>query len=120
MPGIHVLLHVLLIVEERRHGTQVVAVLLHEAVVGTLRFKVMTLADQLPVGVVHVPHVVLRRIMSDVELGVHEKQLLEGILHGEDAADDDGALGIDVGLALKDFRETLKHAACYLLVLLCP
>ena len=51
---------------------------------------------------IHVVHVVVAGVVTDDELRIEHEQLLQGVLHGEDATDDDGALRIDVGLALSN------------------
>ena len=55
--------------------------------------------------------------MEDMELRIHAKQLLQTILHGEDATDDHGAASLDIGLASEYLRKSFHHPSGDTLVL---
>ena len=55
--------------------------------------------------------------MADAQFGVEALQFLQGVLHRKDAANDDGALSIDIGHALEHLREALVHSVGYAAVL---
>ena len=62
-------------------------------------------------------HVVVAGVVGERQLRIELGQLQQFVLHGEDAAYDDGGLGVDVGLSREHLREALVHAACDALVL---
>ena len=79
--------------------------------------KVLATAGQFLVLEVHVPHVMVGGIMTDVEQRIHEQQLLQLVLHAKDTADDHRALGIDVGGTFEHLWKTLEHSTGYLSML---
>ena len=78
------------------------------------------LRPQLGVVLVHVVHVVLAGIVGNGQARIQDEQLLQGVFHRQDTANDDGALGIDGRLIGEHLGEALVHAARYLLLLLSP
>ena len=62
---------------------------------------------------VHIEHIVIRRIQLDLQLWVHSCQLGCGCCHRHDTTVDDGAMGIDDDVSLEDLRETFYHATGY-------
>ena len=56
-------------------------------------------------------------------IGIEDKlrivlgQLQQLVLHRQDAADDDGTLGLDNSTVLEHLGEPVVHALCYLLML---
>ena len=67
---------------------------------------------------VHIPHVALRGIHRDTQLGIEGHQLLHGGTHREHAAVNGGAAGIDGGIAGKHLGEVFHHALGDMAVLL--
>ena len=57
-------------------------------------------------------------VVRNVQLRVDQQQLVQGVLHGEDAADDHRTLGVDVGRTGEYFGEVVGHAQRDSLVLL--
>ena len=66
---------------------------------------------------IHIVHVVLAGIELEFQLWIVLCQLQQFVLHGEDAADDDGALGFDDGTVAEDAGEPVVHALGYQLML---
>ena len=56
-------------------------------------------------------------IMEDMELRIHAKQLLQTILHGEDATDNHCTASLYVGLACENLRKSFHHSLGDTLVL---
>ena len=67
---------------------------------------------------IEVVHITMGSMMVDVQRRIEANELHQGVLHRQYATADTSAASIDIGMSLKDFRETLKHATCYILLLL--
>ena len=106
--------------EKRLHQVVKVHVLFRPLVVGSLHGRRLFVVAECRVGLVHVVHVMFGRVVGDAQARVEPHQLLQGILHGEDAADDDGRLGIDAHRIGKHLREAFIHSAGYLPMLSGP
>ena len=63
-------------------------------------------------------HVVIAGVVGERQLRIERGQLQQFILHGEDAADDDGRFGVNVRLTREHFRKALEHAPGDIAVLL--
>ena len=70
------------------------------------------------IALVHIIHVVIAGIMTNLKFRVHNEQLLEGVLHTKDTTNNNSTLGIDISLSLENLREILNHTLSYSLVLL--
>ena len=72
---------------------------------------------ELFVGLVHVVHVVFRRVVGDAQPRVLDEKLLQLVLHRQDAANDHRTLGVDAHISGEHLRKSLVHASRYLAVL---
>ena len=106
------------VAEEQTQHVAVVTVATLEAVEQLLGATRHLLLVEHLVVLVHVVHVVVAGVVGDVELGVDAHQLLQRVLHRQDAAYHHGALGVYIGLALKHLGKPLPHPSGYLAVLL--
>ena len=70
------------------------------------------------VALVHIIHIVIAGVMTNLQFWVHHKHLLQSVLHTKNATDNNSTLCINICLTLENLREILKHALCYSLVLL--
>ena len=110
---------ILRVVKQLIHHACGLLVLLLEVQIGLLGGRGEALFEERCVVVVHVIHIVVAGIVTDNELRIAAHQLLQSVLHAENAADDGGAFGVDMRFAGEDFGEILHHACGNLLVLLC-
>ena len=116
--GVYLVVYVGCVVEEHLHHTLVVLMAFLESIVGSASLRVPLMVLDFLCLAVHVPHVVFRRVVAYAKLWIQALQLLQGILHREDAAYHHGALGVDVGHALENLGESLIHAVSYFSMLL--
>ena len=106
------------VVEERLHGTLGIDMLQAEGVVDVLRDLRHALLPQFGVAEVHVIHIVLTGVVGDAQFRIVGNEFLQGIFHGEDAADDNRTLRIDADVTLEDLWESLVHTTGNVPVLL--
>jgi hypothetical protein len=95
-----------------------ITMLLGECLVFLIHFFRVNFLPEVRDISVHIVHIMLTGILFKLYLRIHTDQLLDGILHGEDTADDNRTLRIHWCLACKDLREALIHTLGDGLVLL--
>ena len=84
--------------------------LFRESIVCLFSLLRHSLREKFFVVEVHVPHIVLAGIVTNVELRVHGFELLKRIFHREYTTNHDGRLSIHSNITLENFRETLVHS----------
>ena len=118
LPAVHLLVHVVHIVEQRLHQrlAMVVFVFIHLQACHHCRIHAMSL--QWLVVIHHVVGVVVRRIVMNAQPGHHTRYLHQCIFHRQDAAHHRRAFRVQGSVALKHFGKSFHHASGYLPLLL--
>jgi len=107
---IYVLADVSRVYKDEVKDSRIVAAGSGECVEGLFGSVCHHAVTQLLVLMVHIPHVTIGTAHGDSETRIERCQLQHGRAHGENTAVDNGAVGIDEGIAFEYFREALHHA----------
>ena len=118
LPAVHLLVHVVHIVEQRLHQRLAMVVFVFIHLQACLHCRIHAMSLQWFVVIHHIVGVVVRRIVMNAQPGHHTRYLHQCIFHRQDAAHHCCTLRIQCSVALKHFGKSFHHASGYLPLLL--